>query len=281
MPVTYGEIKRYSNTLKQVTDSALKDLRSGIARAVSATTDPYTRAYAIRRHIAKAAEKYGLSAQELGAQWYEYCAQKAGVDVSNALISEIDYRGLDAHFENLLNDYAQGNETWDKVEPKIRAAFEDEIRSLSRQAIIENLDRDDAIARRSGRTRTAGYARVPVGETCAWCFMLASLGYYYRSYESAGGVDPDHYHAHCDCVVVGYNDPDTIEGYDDYPQYLQMYEDARETFRNGAYSQETAERIEKAKGRHDKLYENGQYKNKWTDYNAITIIMREQNGLEH
>lgn len=56
------------------------------------------------------------------------------------------------------------------------------------------------------------WARVPTGgETCAFCFMLASRGYVYTSEQAArGGMGM---HAHCDCKVV----PETagkIEGYD-------------------------------------------------------------------
>lgn len=279
MAVTYNEVKKQSEAMRTVTDKAVSELMDGINR-ISAS-DPSTRAYAIRRQVAAIAEKYGLSAQELGAQWYEYCAQKAGIAVEAALIGDIDYSGIDAHFQNLLDAYANGNETWAQVEPKIRAAFEGELQNLQRGTIIENLDRDYSYERRGRGTYNAGYARVPVGETCAWCYMLASLGYYYRSYESAGGVDPDRYHLHCDCVVVAYNDPEDIGGYDDYFMYKDMYNSARDAFKDNDYSDDMARRIEAAKKEHDEKYARGEYKVKWQDTNAIMMIMREQQGLSH
>lgn len=58
------------------------------------------------------------------------------------------------------------------------------------------------------------YARVPSGsETCAFCLMLASRGFVYRSAKSAGELD--HYHAHCDCrVVAGWGSDPQVGGYD-------------------------------------------------------------------
>lgn len=279
MAVSYAEVKKQSEAMKTITDKAVRELMENISRVT--VTDPYTRAYAIRRQVVTTAEKYGLSTQELGAQWYEYCAEKAGVAVESALVGDIDYSGIDAHFENLLDAYANGTETWQQVEPKIRAAFEGELQSLQRETIIENLDRDYSYERRGRGSYNAGYARVPVGETCAWCFMLASLGYYYRSYESAGGLDPDHYHLHCDCVVVPYNDPGDIDGYDDYYAYLDMYHQAKDAFDNGDYSPEMAERIANAKAEHEARYAAGEYSQKWTDYNGVLMVMREQQGLKH
>lgn len=278
--LTYEECVSYARKLQKVTDGAVRELSENIARIDS--SDPYTRAYAIRRNVAYVAERYGVSAQELGAQWYDYCARKAGVNTDAAEVGEINYNGIDAHFENLLDAYANGDESWEHVEPRIRSAFEDEMRNLSRETIIGNLDRDERQSRRRRYRQTAraearaGYARVPVGETCAWCIMLASLGYYYRSEETALGVEPDHYHAHCDCIAVPYHGPGAIEGYDDYEMYFDIYATARDTFNSGNYSRETAERIERAREEH------GYRSNRpWTDYNAILIIMREQQGLEH
>ena len=61
------------------------------------------------------------------------------------------------------------------------------------------------------------YARIPSGrETCAFCFMLSSRGFVYRSEESAGSTHD--YHLHCNCVIVpgfeGIPASEQVEGYD-------------------------------------------------------------------
>ena len=57
------------------------------------------------------------------------------------------------------------------------------------------------------------FARVPSGtETCAFCYMLSSRGFVYRSDRSAGRFG--HFHRNCDCRVAASTDKDGLEGYD-------------------------------------------------------------------
>lgn len=285
MALTYQEIIDYSGKVKSLNEQAVDELTRRVAGI--GASEPERRARFIQMHVRAVAQEYGMQAQELGAQWYEFCAKKAGVDVQPAIVGEIDYEALDSHFERILEDYENGDETWDRTQTRITDAFEDEMRGFARQPIIENLDRDDRMYRRRYRQTAraaarAGYARVPIGETCAWCYMLASLGYYYRSEETALGIEPDHYHAHCDCIAVPYNPPDAIDGYaDDYEMYFDMYATARDAYFDGNYSEDMARRIEDARIRHQQAYESGAVTQQWTDYNAVLMLMREQQGLSH
>lgn len=45
------------------------------------------------------------------------------------------------------------------------------------------------------------YARVPFGNSCAFCLMLASRGFVYKT-ETTAGEDKGHYHARCRCKIV-------------------------------------------------------------------------------
>lgn len=91
--------------------------------------------------------------------------------------------------------------------------FDGDVRGLTeyyvRRTAFENLERS---CERNGLR----YARVPSGrETCAFCFMLSSRGFVYRSEATASGEHG--YHEHCDCVIVpGLPEDGTvqIEGYD-------------------------------------------------------------------
>lgn len=285
MALTYQEVIDYSGRVKSLTEQAVDELTRRVSNI--GAPEPERRARFIQMHVRAVAEEYGMQAQELGAQWYEYCARKAGINVPAAEVGEIDYARLDSYFNAVLEDYVEGNETWEDAEKDVYSAFEDRMRDFSRRPVIENLDRDERDYRRRYRQTAraaarAGYARVPVGETCAWCYMLASLGYYYRSEQTALGVDPDHYHPHCDCIAVPYNAPDQIDGYgDDYEMYFDMYATARDAYRDGDYSSDMARRIDEARFRHEAAYDNGTVSQQWTDYNAILMIMREQQGLSH
>ncbi|ROR97793.1 hypothetical protein EDD28_2401 [Salana multivorans] len=77
------------------------------------------------------------------------------------------------------------------------------------------------------------YARVPKGATtCAFCLMLASRGFVYRSSKTAGEMD--HYHDDCDCMPVVEFDraQHHIEGYDPDALYAD-YQEARKVAGSG------------------------------------------------
>ena len=277
MALSYADVQRYSDAIKAITGSASADVSAAMADAMSGNVTRGRMLAAMRQ----ASRRYLESARELGAQWYEYAADEAGEDVDPALMDEYSYEGFDRRLGAAIDGYLDGEMDFSRFDRAVQEAIEDEVRNAARQEVISNLDRDARADRRAGRKERAGYARVPVGETCAWCFMLASLGYYYRSYESAGGVYPDHYHLHCDCVVVPYSGPDAIDGYDDYERYREMYDRANDARKSGDYSDEMRERIERAHAEHDRKYAAGLVSEKWTPYNETLMLMREQNGLKH
>lgn len=89
------------------------------------------------------------------------------------------------------------------------------------------------VFRNGGRDgRRVKFARVPRGSKsypngCPFCQMLASRGFVYRSKLTAGGIDPDHYHSDCQCMVVPGWEGASVEGYDprDYDEGYQAYLD--------------------------------------------------------
>lgn len=290
MALSKREIDRYSKSVNAIAERAQSEISGAASSALFDASKDVARAR-VQAAAQKVARKHVDTARELGAQWYEYAAEAAGVDVDPALMEEFDYGEIDARTGGLVDSYFDGKMTYDEFDTKLQEILFDEIRSAARQEVIYNLDRDARADKRAGRSEKAGYARVPVGETCAWCFMLASLGFYYRSYESAGGIDPDHYHKHCDCVVVPYNDPSSIQGYDDYEKYLEMYHTSNDARMNGDYSDEVKQRIKEAKRIHNEKHQEwirlgkpeswGKYTQPWSAYHETLIVMRDRYGLEH
>lgn len=79
----------------------------------------------------------------------------------------------------------------------------------------------DTISRNAGRDR-AKWARVPSGsETCAFCLMVASRGFVYRSEQTASkDASGEKYHAECACVPVpDWSRNPVLEGYDPAAMY--------------------------------------------------------------
>lgn len=88
---------------------------------------------------------------------------------------------------------------------QLLARIDYETKRAAGNSVIQNARRD---------TRQPRYARVPYGETCPFCIMLASRGPIYYTAESAGFNN--HYHANCDCRIVPMFDvaviPNEVDG---------------------------------------------------------------------
>lgn len=102
----------------------------------------------------------------------------------------------------------------------------DMMHTANRQMVRSNMKNDPDEPR---------WARVPRGfYTCAFCLMLASRGFKYRSQHSAGlelgskGLE-NYYHEHCDCEVVPQWGAKALKlkGYEP-EKYKAIWKDARE-----------------------------------------------------
>lgn len=276
---SFEQIKSYSLTLRNLATAAISEFLDKVP--YDATVDEVRElAYSIGR-------KYKLLSSEIGAQWYDWCAQLAGVDVEPAEIVEVDDTALKGEIDRLLD-----SDNWALV---VDSWMQDMVSQTARQTGHSALWRDYQRGMAGAR-----WARVPVGETCAWCLMLASQGAWYHSEETALGAEPDHYHSNCDCIAVFYADADDIAGYDDLLRYKEMYYEADNMrLANAAgrseYPEELAQRIEDARRRSDEAYPEkleawkrdkarGVKRRKprrFDKYNEDMILMRWMNGLEH
>lgn len=93
------------------------------------------------------------------------------------------------------------------------------VNHTARMVVERNADSDPSQPR---------YARVPSGRvTCAFCIMLASRGWEYKSEESAGGGD-HRYHPHCDCMIIPSWGKIKLKDYDP-DVYYQQYKACAQT----------------------------------------------------
>lgn len=90
----------------------------------------------------------------------------------------------------------------------------------------------DTIVASSARTKVR-WARVPSGkETCAFCLLLASRGYAYRSASTAGR--DNRYHGECDCVPTPQSDADDVPNGYDPAALADLYLQAQAAARSGS-----------------------------------------------
>ena len=72
----------------------------------------------------------------------------------------------------------------------------------------------------------AEWAWIPSGDTCAFCLVLASMGWQKASKKAIKGGHAEHIHANCDCTyAVRFNRETNVEGYDS-TLFLNIYENA-------------------------------------------------------
>ncbi|WP_333789799.1 hypothetical protein [Parolsenella catena] len=89
--------------------------------------------------------------------------------------------------------------------------IDEEVRRAANRCVAHNARKDPAKPR---------YARVPRGETCGFCLMLASFGFNAKTEEAAS-----HSHAHCDCrIVPGFDGKTKVRGYDPDGMYERYNE---------------------------------------------------------
>lgn len=272
MAVSYSDIRKVADTKQRLIKRAQEDLHTQLAS--KAPRDIYDATMNVL-------STYGNASQEIGAQWYDMSAEKSSVRVPAATIDELDLMRYSDTVEDIIADYELGLIGDDELEHALDELLGESLTNISRGVVFDNMRRDDVFDWRvSDRDRRVRYARVPVGETCAWCIMLASLGPWYLSEESAGAYDPDRFHSHCDCEVIPYTDMEDIDGYaDTLGAYRDMYYDARFAWENGDVSDALKDRIDKAHEEHDKKYEAGEVSRKWDETNEILITMRDFYGL--
>lgn len=235
---------------------------------------------------AQVATRYEELASELGAQWYDLCTKLANIEAEAAELRETDTESIRQRARAAV-ETAPTNKTVDAV---FNYFLHNEIQNSIRATGSANLWRDYERGLVSGK-----WARVPVGDTCAWCLMLASQGAWYLTKESAVGNNGGHYHDGCDCVAVYHADADNIPNYNNLVRYKRMYydaENARIANKDGKqkYDEELQERVDRAKAQHaereaakkQRAIERGEEytENPWTRYNETLIVMRYQNGLK-
>ncbi|GAA1138430.1 hypothetical protein [Nocardioides aquiterrae] len=164
---------------------------------------------ALRDLFADFIAAWGEVAGTLAADFYDELRDQAGIPGSfQALVPDpLDSAQVDGIVSWAVTPPRDVDELdIETMLAKIEGASQRLIRQAQRDALNESARRDPARPR---------VARIPMGaETCAFCLVLASRGYVYRSETSAGRNNS--YHDFCDCEqdVTWSSNPEPPDGYD-------------------------------------------------------------------
>ncbi len=270
---SYEQVQSFGHVTEQLRQAAIDEFMGEMYEGI--TRDE------VIEVAARIAAKFSMYGAELGAQWYDLCSQLAGFELEPAYTEPVDYERITARAEGAVKDV----QTPADAQAVLNVFLQDLVNESIRTTGSANMWRDYERGLIPGK-----WSRVPVGDTCAWCIMLASQGAWYLTEKTALGDTPDHYHSNCNCIAVYHADAESIERYDRFNEYKTMYYDAENTRMSGDYSDEMRERIAAAKARHEKIEEQRaveaeergeEYtKRPWTVYNETLILMRDKNGVK-
>lgn len=276
MVPSYEQILSFGSTRTQLVEYAIEEFQYWVKQGLTEEE-----LFSIATQLG---EKYGLLASELGAQWYDLCTQLAEIEAEPAELSPVSTEDINARVTAAMN--AEPG----LIDSVFNSYLQNVINDSIRKTGSDNLWRDYERGLAGGK-----WARVPVGETCAWCLMLASNGAWYLSEETALGTSADHYHNKCNCIAVYHADAESIKGYKELEKYKQMYysaSDMRIANSKGRekYPEELEERVDAARAKFeaeeqakaDEAKANGAFYNKknWPKAKEDLIIMRYQYGLK-
>lgn len=232
-------------------------------------------------------EKYAGPAAELGTEWYDVCAEDAeqgDTRIAGQLPQNIGQTDMD----NVLDSLFDRKDALDmEIEDALAGVMVNYVKKSARSAILGNLAEDqeryEQLGTRYSRRRygnvAPGFCSVPTGDTtCAYCIMQASRGYaLYSDFKQKFANDRSNmWHNDCDCVVVPYADAASIEGYENFSRYAEMYSSANDLYTRvksgtASYPPDLQERINGLAGKTDT--------NKGT--RERLVVMRYLYGLEH
>ena len=255
---TYSDVVTYANGLRGVSDAARAAFLAAVREVDFA--DWARAADQIREIAERVGDLYGLAAQTLAGQWYDYCERLATQQEPTQAAGDTEQRSVIPAVNEQVDKLFEHTYTEQQLVQSLQSVITEYIKQRAA---------DEIGARAMQSPRKVGFCRVPVGDTCAYCVMLASRGFDYISAKSAARAS----HDGCDCVVVPFHRADTIPGYEDKLQgYRDQYNGARALLRDPP--PELQRRLDEARARHAADYAAGRTSTRWSDANAVTVAMR-------
>ena len=204
MRITDKQWTNYINILRTLNDKAANEMTAYINQLRRQGIDGQERA---RRLIGRAyalATKYGEGAAAAACDMYDAIAVLQGAPVPAATPAQT----------------ATGEEVAKTINGTLKTG-NDEIVSASVGRLVK-LAGVDTIMQNALRDG-AEWAWIPRGDTCAFCYALASRGWQKASKNAIKNGHAEHIHANCDCTyAIRFNKDMDVEGYDP-EEYREMY----------------------------------------------------------
>lgn len=216
MDLSEERINEYANSLKAISTAAQTEISNNLWEIWESTGHDLAALQDAFNMIAPdVVNRYRAAASTIGAEfWEEIYSNDKGEDEEAEIDTTDQSEFLYASSGYSFNKHDSEDDI-NSIMSYLLSCVNKSVMGGARDTIMRNTDR------KNGR-----YARVPTGTyTCAFCLMLASRGFVYKSRETAGEFDK--FHHDCDCMVVpSFSHKAKIGGYNP-EQYQKMYANAR------------------------------------------------------
>lgn len=192
---------QYIGRLRKINDAAADKIRKYLEKNIVVTLQDWN---ALIDFAYGVSTKYGEAAGTIACEFYDAVALASNVNVPAAVPA--------------------ATATYAEVAKSIRGTGKSGnidlmAGSISRLVKMASVDTTMQNALRDG----AEWAWIPRGDTCAFCFTLASRGWQRASKKAIKNGHAEHIHANCDCTyAVRFSSDDDVEGY--FPnEYREIY----------------------------------------------------------
>lgn len=193
MKVTRKQWNNYQKKLSSISARASSEMLSWITAQGGFTAIEFETA------IAKAyalATKYGEASAALSALMYDTMAEASGAGVASAVVAETATLGE-------VSKAIYGGATFSQSDDYISGIVGRLVKQAGADTTLQNAKRDGA-----------QFAWISVGDTCAYCEMISSIGWQYASSDTIKGNHAEHIHSNCDCeFMIRFDNTSSVEGY--------------------------------------------------------------------
>lgn len=193
MKVTRKQWNKYQKKLSSISARASSEMLSWITAQGGFTAIEFEAA------IAKAyalATKYGEASAALSALMYDTIAEASGAGVASAVVAETATLGE-------VSKAIYGGATFSQSDDYISGIVGRLVKQAGADTTLQNAKRDGA-----------QFAWISVGDTCAYCEMISSIGWQYASSDTIKGNHAEHIHSNCDCeFMIRFDSSSSVEGY--------------------------------------------------------------------
>ena len=181
-----------SPVVDRITAMAIHDLNREAVNIPEITDNPYDQKEMLRQLVRETVDAYGLSVTDATMAWLEEQEDYMKMRPVAWEPKQVDVDRVEARMAHDFGPLFFEENGYTKTVKSLGLIVADELYGRQRKTT--------ELTAWNGH---GSWARVAHPGACAFCMMLASRGFAYRTRETAGsGYSGAHYHDHCRCLVI-------------------------------------------------------------------------------